>query len=100
MGIEESDRKLRLLGEHAKKGWAKLHPISEKHLEAVRNTVREEWKREHGEEREKKSTGENKSHQEKEHSDKKSQDRSKSDSKGTSKEESKRSRSDSHDHGH
>ena len=35
------------------KGWAKLHPVNPKHLEAVRAAVREEWQKEQSESAEK-----------------------------------------------
>ena len=40
--------KLRKLGERVRAGWAKLHPVSEKHLAAVRAAVAKQWEQEHG----------------------------------------------------
>ncbi len=39
---------LRKLGERVRAGWAKLHPVSDKHLAAVRTALSEQWKQEHG----------------------------------------------------
>lgn len=40
--------KLRKLGEKVREGWARLHPVSEKQLAAVRAAVRQQWQQEHG----------------------------------------------------
>ena len=39
--------KLSQLGDRARVGWAKLHPVSEQHLAAVRAAVRQQWEQEH-----------------------------------------------------
>ena len=39
--------KLRKLGERVRAGWAKLHPVSDKHLAAVRAAVAKQWEQEH-----------------------------------------------------
>jgi hypothetical protein len=44
---EKAEAKLARLGERLERGFAKLHPISEKHLEAVRQAVRERWQENH-----------------------------------------------------
>jgi len=44
---EKAEAKLARLGERLGRGFAKLHPISEKHLEAVRHAVRERWQEKH-----------------------------------------------------
>jgi hypothetical protein len=36
---------LRKLGQRLRQGWAKQHPTSEKTIETVKETVREEWER-------------------------------------------------------
>ena len=38
--------KLKKLGERIRDGFAKRHPIADKSLDIVRQTVREEWQRE------------------------------------------------------
>jgi len=38
--------KLKKLGERVRAGFAKRHPIAEKSLDTIRQTVREEWQRE------------------------------------------------------
>jgi hypothetical protein len=38
---------LRKLGERARAGWAKLHPVSAKQLAAVRAAVAKQWEQEH-----------------------------------------------------
>lgn len=43
----KAEAKLRKLGERVRAGWAKLHPVSEKQLAAVRAAVRQEWEQEH-----------------------------------------------------
>jgi hypothetical protein len=42
----DAEAKLKKLGERVRDGWAKRHPIPERSLETVRQTVREEWERE------------------------------------------------------
>ena len=39
--------KLRKLGHRAQQGWAKLHPVSEKHLAKVREAVMRQWDQTH-----------------------------------------------------
>ncbi len=39
-------RRLKEAAVKFRQGWAKDHPISEKHLAAVRETIREEWTKE------------------------------------------------------
>ena len=50
----DADAALKKLGQHVRLGWAKKHPISDKSLESVKNTVREQWEREQVAERERK----------------------------------------------
>ena len=45
----EAAAMLRKLGERVRAGWAKLHPVSDKHLAAVRAAVAKQWEQEHGE---------------------------------------------------
>jgi len=42
----DAEAKLKKLGERVRDGLAKRHPVPEQSLEAVRQTVREEWQRE------------------------------------------------------
>ena len=42
----EAEAALKKLGDHLRLGWAKKHPISDKSLESVKNTVREQWEQE------------------------------------------------------
>jgi hypothetical protein len=42
----DADAALKKLGNHVRLGWAKKHPISDKSLESVRDTVREQWEME------------------------------------------------------
>ena len=44
----EAAAMLRKLGERVRAGWAKLHPVSDKHLAAVRAAVVKQWEQEHG----------------------------------------------------
>ena len=41
-----SEAALQKLGHRVRLGWAKKHPISDKSLESVKNTVREQWEQE------------------------------------------------------
>ena len=42
----EAEAKLQKLADRVHRGWAKLHPVTEKELEGVREAVREQWQRE------------------------------------------------------
>jgi hypothetical protein len=42
----EAAEKLGKLGDRVRRGWAKLHPLPEKHLAAVRAAVRQGWDQE------------------------------------------------------
>ena len=33
------------LSKRLRKGWAKLHPVSDKHLATVRQTITEDWRK-------------------------------------------------------
>ena len=52
----DADAALKKLGQHVRLGWAKKHPISDKSLESVKNTVREQWEQEQTVKRGKKPT--------------------------------------------
>lgn len=47
--------KLKKLGQRARAGWQRQHPIPDQSLETVRQTVREEWQREQTQNRSKPS---------------------------------------------
>ena len=42
----DAEAALKKLGHRLRLGWAKKHPISDKSLESVKNTVREQWEQE------------------------------------------------------
>lgn len=42
----DAEAALKKLGHRMRLGWAKKHPISDKSLESVKNTVREQWEQE------------------------------------------------------
>jgi hypothetical protein len=42
----DAEAALKKLGHHLRLGWAKKHPVSDKSLESVKNTVREQWEKE------------------------------------------------------
>ena len=42
----DAEAALQKLGHRVRLGWAKKHPISDKSLESVKNTVREQWEQE------------------------------------------------------
>ena len=42
----DAEAALKKLGDHLRLGWAKKHPVSDKSLESVKNTVREQWEQE------------------------------------------------------
>jgi len=42
----DAEAALKKLGDHLRLGWAKKHPVSDKSLESVKNTVREQWEKE------------------------------------------------------
>lgn len=42
----DAEAALQKLGHRVRLGWAKKQPISDKSLESVRNTVREQWEQE------------------------------------------------------
>ncbi len=44
--ISESAAKLRKLADRLHRGWAKLHPVTEKQMLGVREAVRDQWLRE------------------------------------------------------
>ena len=41
--LKTAEAKLQKLASRLNRGWAVLHPAKEKHLEAVRTVVREQW---------------------------------------------------------
>ena len=42
----DAEAALKKLGHHLRLGWAKKHPVSDKSLESVRKTVRDQWEKE------------------------------------------------------
>ena len=42
----DAEAALKKLGHHLRLGWEKKHPVSDKSLESVKNTVREQWEKE------------------------------------------------------
>ena len=42
----DAEAALKKLGHHLRLGWAKKHPVSDKSLESVKNTLREQWEKE------------------------------------------------------
>jgi len=42
----DAEAALQKLGHRMRLGWAKKHPVSDKSLESVKNTVREQWEQE------------------------------------------------------
>jgi hypothetical protein len=42
----DAEAALKKLGHHLRLGWAKKHPVSDKSLESVKNTVRQDWEQE------------------------------------------------------
>jgi hypothetical protein len=42
----DAEAALKKLGHHLRLGWAKKHPVQDKSLESVRDTVREQWEKE------------------------------------------------------
>jgi hypothetical protein len=42
----DAEAALKKLGHQLRLGWAKKHPVSDKSLESVKNTVREQWEKE------------------------------------------------------
>ena len=42
----DAEAALQKLGHRVRLGWAKKHPVSDKSLESVKNTVREQWEQE------------------------------------------------------
>jgi hypothetical protein len=42
----DAEAALKKLGHRLRLGWAKEHPIQDKNLESVRDTVREQWEKE------------------------------------------------------
>ena len=42
----DAEAALKKLGDRLRLGWAKEHPVSDKSLESVKNTVREQWEKE------------------------------------------------------
>jgi hypothetical protein len=51
----DAEAALQKLGHRVRLGWAKKHPIPDKSLESVKNTVREQWEKEQIAERPSKS---------------------------------------------
>jgi hypothetical protein len=47
----DAEAALKKLGHHLRLGWAKKHPVSDKSLESVKNTVRNQWEKEQVSER-------------------------------------------------
>ena len=47
----DAEAALQKLGHRLRLGWAKKHPIPDKSLESVKNTVREQWEKEQVKER-------------------------------------------------
>ena len=47
----DAEAALQKLGHRLRLGWAKKHPVSDKSLESVKNTVREQWEKEQVSER-------------------------------------------------
>jgi hypothetical protein len=45
-GKSEFDRKLRELGDHIRRGWAKLHPMPDETKEKVLQEVDQQWEKE------------------------------------------------------
>ncbi|MGP8201159.1 MAG: hypothetical protein ACLQU4_16840 [Limisphaerales bacterium] len=52
----DAEAALKKLGHHLRLGWAKKHPVQDKDLESVRDTVREQWEKEQVAERPSKPT--------------------------------------------
>ena len=52
----DAEAALQKLGHRVRLGWAKKHPIPDKSLESVKNTVREQWEQEQTIKRESKPT--------------------------------------------
>jgi hypothetical protein len=50
----DAEAALQKLGHRLRLGWAKKHPISDRSLESVRNTTREQWEQEQAMKRESK----------------------------------------------
>jgi hypothetical protein len=42
----DAEAALQKLGHRVRLGWAKKHPVSDKSLESVKNTMREQWEQE------------------------------------------------------
>jgi hypothetical protein len=42
----DAEAALQKLGHRLRLGWVKKHPVSDKSLESVKNTVREQWEQE------------------------------------------------------
>jgi len=42
----DTEAALKKLGQRLRSGWAKQHPVSDKTLESVKGTVREQWEQE------------------------------------------------------
>jgi hypothetical protein len=42
----DAESALQKLGHRMRLGWSKKHPVSDKSLESVKNTVREQWEQE------------------------------------------------------
>ena len=41
--LKAAEAKLQKLASRLNRGWAVLHPVQEKHLQTVRDTVRQQW---------------------------------------------------------
>jgi hypothetical protein len=51
---KDAQAALKKLGQRLRQGWAKQHPVPEKSLEIVKDTVREQWEQDHKAKRTKK----------------------------------------------
>jgi hypothetical protein len=52
----DAETALQKLGQRVRAGWSKQHPVSDRSLETVRTTVRQDWEQEQQARRTKKST--------------------------------------------
>jgi hypothetical protein len=50
----DAEAALQKLGQRVRAGWSKQHPVSDRSIETVKNTVREQWEQEQVAERDKK----------------------------------------------
>jgi hypothetical protein len=47
-GLRAAEAKLQKLAARLNKGWDALHPVRERHLQTVREAVRQQWEQKHG----------------------------------------------------